>query len=97
MRAGETLASSLALIDGFENRLASTILIGEETGSLDSMLDVIADALEYDAELAITKLTTLLEPVLIIVMGVIIGFIMIAVLLPIFQSYSAIENSGGEY
>lgn len=97
VRAGETLASSLALIDGFENRLASTILIGEETGSLDSMLDVIADALEYDAELAITKLTTLLEPVLIIVMGVIIGFIMIAVLLPIFQSYSAIENSGGEY
>ena len=61
------------------------------------MLDVIADALEYDAELAITKLTTLLEPVLIIVMGVIIGFIMIAVLLPIFQSYSAIENSVGEY
>ena len=97
VRAGETLASSLSLIDGFENRLASTILIGEETGSLDSMLDVIADALEYDAELAITKLTTLLEPVLIIVMGVIIGFIMIAVLLPIFQSYSAIENSGGEY
>lgn len=97
VRAGETLAKSLALIDGFENRLSSTIMVGEETGSLDSMLDVISEALEYDSELAIAKLTTLLEPILIIVMGVIIGFIMIAVLLPIFQSYSSIENSGGEY
>ena len=68
-------------------------MIGEESGSLESMLDVTAVALENDAEEATKRMVTLLEPILIILMAVIVGFIMIAVMLPIYQSYSAIENA----
>ena len=57
------------------------------------MLDSIAATLEDEAEQATKRMVTLLEPVLIILMALIVGFIMIAVMLPIYQSYSAIENS----
>lgn len=65
----------------------------EESGRLDVMLDSIAATLEDEAEQATKRMVTLLEPVLIILMALIVGFIMIAVMLPIYQSYSAIENS----
>lgn len=93
VRTGESLSKSLAAVDGFVNKLASSIMVGEETGSLDEMLNVIADALEYDSEMAIARMTAMLEPVLIIVMGVIIGFVIIAVMMPVFNGYSTIENS----
>lgn len=96
VRTGESLSKSLAAVDGFVNKLASSIMVGEETGSLDEMLNVIADALEYDSEMAIARMTAMLEPVLIIVMGVIIGFVIIAVMMPVFNGYSTIEN-GANY
>ncbi len=96
VRTGESLSKSLAAVDGFVNKLASSIMVGEETGSLDEMLNVIADALEYDSEMAIARMTAMLEPVLIIVMGVIIGFVIIAVMMPVFDGYSTIEN-GANY
>ena len=93
VRAGGNLSAALKTVDGFVNKLSSTIMIGEETGSLDSMLDSISDTLDYESEIAISKMVTMLEPVLIVVMAVIVGFIMIAVMLPIYDSYSAIETS----
>ncbi|MEG0792971.1 MAG: type II secretion system F family protein [Lachnospiraceae bacterium] len=93
IRSGETLSKSLGLIDGFDGKLHATILIGEETGSLDEMLISIADALEYDSEMALGKMVAILEPVLIIIMAVIIGFIMVGVMLPIIKSYAEIEKA----
>ena len=64
------------------------------------MLDSIAETLESDAEQATKRMVTLLEPILIIFMALIVGCIMIGVMLPIYQSYSAIENAyyeGGTY
>ncbi|MGL5435363.1 MAG: type II secretion system F family protein [Lachnospiraceae bacterium] len=90
LRGGTSLSESMELISGFIPQLAFNIKIGEETGSLDNMLQSVADELEYEAEEAISKMTTLLEPVLIIVMALIVGFIMIAVMMPIYESYSAI-------
>ena len=87
------MSAAFKTVDGFVNKLSSTIMIGEETGSLDSMLDSISDTLDYESEIAISKMVTMLEPVLIVVMAVIVGFIMIAVMLPIYDSYSAIETS----
>lgn len=55
------------------------------------MLDSIALSLEADAEEATKRMVTLMEPLLIMMMAVIVGFIMIAVMLPIYESYSAIE------
>lgn len=91
VRRGETLSTAILRIKGFDIKLAATILIGEESGKLDIMLSSAADAYEYDAEAATQRLTTLMEPVLIVVMAVAIGFVMISVMLPIYQFY---QNMG---
>ena len=57
------------------------------------MLDSIAETLESDAEQATKRMVTLLDPILIIFMALIVGCIMIGVMLPIYQSYSTIENA----
>ena len=57
------------------------------------MLNSTAEDLEYESELAINKMVTYLEPAMIILMALIVGFIMIAVMMPIYASYSAIETS----
>ena len=92
IRRGESLSVSLMEIDGFQKKLSSAIQVGEETGSLDEMLDSIAESLEFEAERALERLVTLLEPVLIILMAVIIGFVVVAVILPIYESYSTIDQ-----
>ncbi len=90
VRAGENLSAALGGIEGFVKKFPATILIGEETGSLDSMLDSSAENLEYESEMAISKLVSLLEPLMIVIMAVIVGFIMISVIMPIYGSYDAI-------
>lgn len=92
-RSGVPLSQALHGVDGIQKKLASTVQIGEESGRLDLMLDSIASTLEDEAEQATKRIVTLMEPILIIVMAVIVGFIMMAVMLPIYESYSAIENS----
>lgn len=90
VRTGVPLSQSILAVDGFDKKLASTVLIGEETGKLDDMLTAVADSFDYESEMATQRLTTFIEPVLIISMAVIIGFIMISVMLPIFQLYQNI-------
>ena len=93
VRGGVQLSQGLREVDGLLKKLSSTILVGEESGRLDVMLDSIAETLEADAEQATKRMVTLLEPILIIFMALIVGCIMIGVMLPIYQSYSAIENA----
>ena len=93
VRGGVPLSQGLREVDGLLKKLSSTILVGEESGRLDVMLDSIAETLEADAEQATKRMGTLLEPILIIFMALIVGCIMIGVMLPIYQSYSAIENA----
>lgn len=93
VRSGIPMSQALREVDGLQKKLASTILVGEESGRLDVMLDSIALSMEADAEEATKRMVTLMEPLLIVFMALIVGFIMIAVMLPIYQSYSAIENS----
>ena len=93
VRSGVPLSRALRQVDGLMKKLASTILVGEESGRLDVMLDSIAVSMEEEAEQATKQMVTLLEPILIIFMALIVGFIMIAVMLPIYQSYAAIENA----
>ena len=92
VRMGEPLSRVLRDVKGFQNKLAASIMVGEETGSLDDMLDSIAESLDYEAEKALERLVALLEPVLIILMAVVVGFVVVAVILPIYQSYSTIEQ-----
>lgn len=93
IKAGGTLSDAIGPLDGFIQKLAFSIKVGEETGRLDVMLNSTADALEYESELAINKMVSYLEPGLIIIMAVVVGFIMIAVMMPIYGSYSAIGAS----
>lgn len=93
VRSGTALSQALREVDGLVRKLASTILIGEESGRLDTMLDSIAMTMEEEAEAATKRMMTLLEPILICLMAVVVGFIIIAVMLPIYESYGAIEGS----
>ena len=94
VRAGHPLSESLKEVDGFERKLSSTVMVGEETGKLDSMLATTSETMDYEAEMATKKLMTLIEPVMIVVMAVIVAFVIIAVILPIYLSYGTI---GGSY
>lgn len=94
VRRGESLSDALSHIDGFHKKLAGNVAIGEETGSLDTMLLSAADNFEYDSEQAITRLIGYLEPAMIIVMAVVVGMIMVAVMLPLLNMYAEIEASG---
>jgi len=90
IRNGGALSESIKKINGFKPKLSASILIGEETGRLEDMLNATADALDYEAEMAISKLTALLEPLMIIIMAVVVGAVMISVMLPLTTLYSSI-------
>ncbi len=92
IRAGKSLSEGIAQIDGFVRKLPSSVAVGEETGALDQMLVSIADQMDYDSEIAIEKLVAMVEPIMIVVMATIVGFIMIAVIQPIYGSYQSIAD-----
>jgi type IV pilus assembly protein PilC len=87
---GRTLSQALVKVDGFDKKLNSTIMIGEESGRLEQMLESVADQFDYDSEMASQRLVTMLEPILIVVMAVIVAFVMISVMMPIYQMYSSV-------
>lgn len=93
VRGGTPLSQALREVDGFVRKLSSTILVGEESGRLDTMLDSIALTMEEEAEAATKRLVTMLEPVLICIMALVVCFIIVAVMLPIYESYGAIEGA----
>ncbi len=93
VQAGQNLSDALAKVDGFTKKLVSSVVVGEETGTLDEMLNSAADQLEYDSEMAIQSMVSMLEPMIIVVLAVLVGFIIISVIQPIYGSYDAIANS----
>ena len=93
VRGGMNLSESINRVDGFTKKLSSSISVGEETGALDTMLVSIANQMEYDSEVAMNKLVSYLEPAMIVVMAVVVGFVIISVIQPIYGSYATIANS----
>ena len=87
---GMPLSSALIEVDGFVSKLPATIKVGEETGMLGNMLESVADDLDFYSKQALLKLTSYIEPVMIVVMAVAVGFIMISIIYPIYQSYQTI-------
>lgn len=84
---GVSLASALAGIDGLDEKLITGIFIGEESGELEEMLGHVADSFDYEAEAASKRLTVLIEPVMILLIAVMTGYVMLSVMLPIYQYY----------
>jgi type II secretory pathway component PulF len=68
------------------------ISIGEQSGQLEEMLERVAEAYDEELEVATTKFTALLEPILIVVMAMVVGFIVMAVLLPIMDIGTTIRK-----
>jgi type IV pilus assembly protein PilC len=87
---GKTISDPLAKSGTFPKMVTHMIAVGESTGALDSMLGKIADFYEEEVDQAVTSLTALLEPMMMVFLGVTIGFIVIAMYLPIFSMASAI-------
>jgi type II secretion system protein F len=85
VRQGTPVAAALERSGVFLPLLVHMAAVGEETGQLPEMMIRVADSLDFEVDSTLARLTTLLEPFVIVIMGVIVGFIVLAVLLPIFQ------------
>jgi type IV pilus assembly protein PilC len=85
---GETIAAPLKETNVFPPMVTQMIGVGEATGALDTMLAKIADFYEEEVDAAVAGLLTLLEPIMIAFLGIIVGGIVIAMYLPIFDLIS---------
>ncbi|MEC9353301.1 MAG: type II secretion system F family protein [Planctomycetota bacterium] len=83
IREGDTIADPLRASGIFDELLVNMIDVGEETGELDKMLMKIADNYEADVDVAVEGMSSLLEPVLIVGMGLVVGFIVVSLFLPL--------------
>jgi type IV pilus assembly protein PilC len=70
------------------------VAIGEETGSLDSMLSKIADFYETEVDATLASLTAALEPIMIVTLGFVVGFIVISMFMPLIHAISSLQSSG---
>jgi type IV pilus assembly protein PilC len=85
VRAGDNVAAPLRATGVFLDMVPSMIEVGEETGALPDMLLRIADGYDEEVDNAVTALTSVLEPLMIVVMAVVVGTIVIALFLPIIR------------
>ena len=88
---GKTLAEPLSKSKVFPPMVTQMISVGEATGALDNMLGKIADFYDDEVDSAVATLTSLLEPMLMIFLGTTVGFVIVAMYMPIFQMGSAIK------
>ena len=89
--AGKTLAEPLKASTVFPPMVVQMISVGEQTGALDAMLNKIADFYDDEVDTAVTALTSLLEPLMIVFLGVVIGGLVIAMYLPIFRLVTLVK------
>jgi len=85
IREGETIAEPLKRSGQFPPLVTHMISVGEKSGEMEEMLRRIGQIYDGEVDRVITRFTSLLEPVMIVVMGVIVLFIVVAILLPIFE------------
>jgi type IV pilus assembly protein PilC len=88
---GETIAEPLKKSDVFPPMVVQMINVGEQTGGLDDMLAKIADFYEEEVEAAVQALTSVIEPVMIVFLGAIVGGMVVAMYLPIFDIIQTVE------
>lgn len=91
VRRGQSLAGPLAQHPVFPSMAVQMMAVGEDTGALDTMLDKIADLYDQEVEATTAALTSLIEPLMIAVLGSIIGGMIVALYLPIFKVFDLIQ------
>ena len=93
VRTGSTISRPLARHPIFPNMVVQMLEVGEETGRTSDMLDKVADYYDQEVETATDSLTSALEPLLVVLMGVVIGTMVICLYLPMFTIYQNIQSS----
>jgi type IV pilus assembly protein PilC len=91
VKRGGTIAAPLAQAPIFPSMVTHMVGVGEETGALDAMLEKVAEFYEDRVSASVKALTSILEPIMIILIGSIVGFIVISMYLPLFEVYNHIE------
>ena len=95
IREGESMADPLRATKTCDAIVINMIDVGEETGDLDKMLMKVADNYDNDVDVLVGSLISILEPVMVVVLGVIVGFIVIALFMPMISLIQNISSSGG--
>ena len=93
VRQGESFAEPLRQAKVCDSIVVNMIDVGEETGDLDKMLTKIADNYDEEVDVLVASLVSLLEPIMVVVLGGIVGFIVIALFLPLVKLISAVSGS----
>jgi type IV pilus assembly protein PilC len=91
VKGGGLISTPLRAASAFPAMVAQMVGVGEETGALDTMLEKIADFYDSEVDAAVKALTSIMEPVMIIVVGGIVGTIVISMYLPLFSIYNSIR------
>ncbi len=89
LREGKYLSTAMQKVEGLDYKLIRGISVGEESGKLDNILSRLSDEYDEDAMQAVNRLLALMEPLLIIVLGIVVMIIVVSVLLPIYSMYSS--------
>jgi type IV pilus assembly protein PilC len=89
---GQNLATPLAEMKVFPGMVVQMVSVGEQTGALDTMLNKIADFYEDETDVAVASLTALLEPLMMVIVGIMVGTVLVAMYLPIFELAGAIKG-----
>ena len=91
IREGKTIATALKDAGEFPPVLTHMVAIGEETGDLPKMLGRVADSLDFEVEQGLRRLTSMVEPIIVVGMGAFVAFIVLSIMLPIFQAQELIR------
>lgn len=91
VREGRAIAEAMRDAEAFPPVLTHMVAIGEETGDLPKMLGRVSDSLDFEVDNGMRRLTALVEPVIVLAMGGFVGFVVLSVLLPIFQAGNLVK------
>jgi type IV pilus assembly protein PilC len=94
VKEGEGMAGPLSATKIFPEMVISMIEVGEETGKLPEMLDKIADTYDEEVDNAVSGLTSMIEPIMIVGLAVIVGTIVIALFMPLISIIEKLGSSG---
>jgi len=90
VRSGKILSEPVRASGMFPPMVGNMIKIGEESGTMDELLDKAADFFDEEVDRSVQRLTTLFEPLMIVIMGIVIGYIVVAMMMPMFDMVKAI-------
>ncbi len=94
IKLGESMSKAIEKTGIFEGMFTSIIYVGEESGTLDTILEKTADYYDEESDAAVTKLVGMMEPLMIIIMGIAIGFFLAGVFPMLYGGMTGIENQG---